>query len=150
MPPSSPPRTQRQLPHAAAVPPSLHTLPASHIHPQCHTAPLVDDYAAPPPMHSTPHASFPLPVPATSAVMTLPWAGSTRTTRSQFAPRAPPVPAFYARDLRPARMGTATSLGATNPGGDNGMYAAPGFHIAPQPVQFESPTRAASTGRGTG
>ncbi|KAJ7838807.1 hypothetical protein B0H14DRAFT_3459214 [Mycena olivaceomarginata] len=108
--------------HPAAVPPS----PLIHVHPQCHTAPLVDDSAAPPPPMRThgPHGG-------------------------DVHPARPPVPAFHARDLRPARMGTATSLGATNPGGDNGTYAAPGFQIAPRPVQFESPARAVSTGRGT-
>ncbi|KAJ7846829.1 hypothetical protein B0H14DRAFT_3677656 [Mycena olivaceomarginata] len=92
------------------------TLPASHVHPQCHTAPLVDDSAAPPPMRSTPRASFPSPAPATSAAMTLPRAGSARTTRRQCVPRAPPVPAFHARGLRQARTGHRDKSRCDEPG----------------------------------
>ncbi|KAJ7863531.1 hypothetical protein B0H14DRAFT_3862874 [Mycena olivaceomarginata] len=129
--------------HAAAVPPSPHTLPASHVHPPCHTAPLVDDSAAPPPMRCTPRASFPSPAPATSA------AGWQRTdhTETMCTPRFHRYPHSMLGISDKRGWGTATSLGATNRGGDNGTYAAPGFHIAPWPVQFESPARAASTGR---
>ncbi|KAJ7863644.1 hypothetical protein B0H14DRAFT_3862797 [Mycena olivaceomarginata] len=128
--------------HAAAVPPSPHT----HVHPQCHTAPLVDDSAAPPPMRSMPRGSFPSPAPATSAAMTLPRAGSTRTTRRQCAPRAS---TFHARDLSQVRMEHRDKSRCDEPGRRHGTYAAPGFQIAPRPVQFESPASAASTGRGT-
>ncbi|KAJ7883346.1 hypothetical protein B0H13DRAFT_921192 [Mycena leptocephala] len=67
-------------------PPSARNLSAFHVHPQRHTAPLVDDSASPPPMRSTPRG-FPSPAPAAFAAMTRLWASSGRTRR-RCTPRA--------------------------------------------------------------
>ncbi|KAJ7366314.1 hypothetical protein DFH08DRAFT_929241 [Mycena albidolilacea] len=85
--------TPRDAQHTLQLPPSSHTLHASHVHHQCHTAPFVDDSTAPPPMRGTLRASVPSPAPATSAAG---WQ--------------------YKRG-----WGTATRLGATNPGGERNL-----------------------------
>ncbi|KAJ7759822.1 hypothetical protein B0H14DRAFT_3511290 [Mycena olivaceomarginata] len=108
--------------------PSPRNLPAFHVRPQRHSAPLVDDSATPRPMRSTPRGGFPSLAPAAEAIHT---------------PRFT-VPAFGAKD----GWGTPTSLGATNPSGDSRTYAPPIFQIAPPPVQFGSPASAASSGKG--
>ncbi|KAJ7786867.1 hypothetical protein B0H14DRAFT_299098 [Mycena olivaceomarginata] len=92
--------------HAAAVPPSPHTLPVSHVHPQCHTAPLVDDY--PRTAANAQHAARQLPIAGACYICRDGTAaGWQRTdhTEAMCTPALPPVPAFHARGLRQARMG---------------------------------------------
>ncbi|KAJ7759825.1 hypothetical protein B0H14DRAFT_383650 [Mycena olivaceomarginata] len=80
-------------------PPSPRNLPAFHVHPQRHSAPLVADPATPRPMRSTPRGGFPSPAPAAFAAITRLRASSGRTTRRRYAPRASAVPAFRAKDV---------------------------------------------------
>ncbi|KAJ7834321.1 hypothetical protein B0H14DRAFT_1157469 [Mycena olivaceomarginata] len=68
--------------------PSPRNLPASHVHPQRHSAPLVADSATPRPMGSTPRGGF-------HRLR----ASSGRTTRRRYAPRASAVPASRAKDF---------------------------------------------------
>ncbi|KAJ7908742.1 hypothetical protein B0H13DRAFT_2331117 [Mycena leptocephala] len=83
-------------------PPSARNLSAFHVHPQRHTAPLVDDSTSPPPMRSTPRGGFPSPAPAAFAAMTRLWASSGRTTRRRCAHRA-------STNTRIPRQGSQTS-----------------------------------------
>ncbi|KAJ7733705.1 hypothetical protein B0H14DRAFT_3517299 [Mycena olivaceomarginata] len=122
--------------------------PASHIHPQRHSAPLVADSATPRPTRSTPRGGFPSPAPAAFAAMTRLRASSGRTTRRRYAPRASAVPAFRVRDFSQAWMGHPDKF-RCDERGDSRTYAAPGFHFAPRPVQFESRASAASSGKST-
>ncbi|KAJ7846836.1 hypothetical protein B0H14DRAFT_3867590 [Mycena olivaceomarginata] len=96
----------------------------------------------------SPPPIFPSPAPATSADDTA--AGWQRTDHPEAmcTPRLHRYPHSTLGISDKRGWGTATSLGATNRGGDDGAYAASGFQIPPWPVQLESPARAASTGRG--
>ncbi|KAJ7351204.1 hypothetical protein DFH08DRAFT_957539 [Mycena albidolilacea] len=117
-------------------PPSPRNLPAFHVRPQRHSAPLV---ALPTPPHLGPCA-------------TRRAAASHRQRQRRLRDTHPALPLHPPSALRISDKrgwATPTSLGATNPDGDSSTYAAPGFHFAPQPVQFGSPASAASSGTGT-
>ncbi|KAJ7691641.1 hypothetical protein B0H14DRAFT_840410 [Mycena olivaceomarginata] len=94
--------------HAAAVPPIAHTLSASHVHPQCHTAP--PDSAA----------HFPSPAPAPFAAMTRLRANSGPATRSYALPAPPLAPG--SRYLRPHDGPVQGDSGR-----EAALYAAPGI-----------------------
>ncbi|KAJ7765139.1 hypothetical protein B0H14DRAFT_366919 [Mycena olivaceomarginata] len=120
-----------------SCPPIVHTLPASPVHPQPYTAPLVDDSARRLPITSA--GCVCLDDSATG------WRGTdhTEAMRIPCSHRYPPS-ALGISDKR--GWGTATILGATNLGGASRTCAAPGFRIALPPVQFESPASAVSMG----
>ncbi|KAJ7870140.1 hypothetical protein B0H14DRAFT_3575972 [Mycena olivaceomarginata] len=81
-----------RAPSLRRPPPSPHTLPASHVHPQRHTTQLVDDFAAPPPMRSTPCGGFPSPAPAAFAAMNGCGRAAHEPHGGDAHPAFPPIP----------------------------------------------------------